>query len=268
MKKIGLIFCLSLLIIPIPAKVIAATPNFAKIISDSDISDAGYHQINNCSTKREFDADSDDWLIVSEKGKLQNYTLAYKTDGGSCTDIGSKKDVICVAGYAKTENHGERKNTCFKADRGWAGSWLPGNDNWTLDNQTPLADCPLAPNSWTKESADKTAVFVTADDKVITTKSGKPVRSLNTNNLVGTYNIKCIAYVCVDMNNNITYGEANGLCKQIPAENPNNNGSTGGNGSAGGNTSLVQHRNSVDAYLRNLKPKCTTANATNYNSGI
>lgn len=238
MKKILTLFCTLLGITPSAF----AGPTLSKEIPDSSVSDIGYFHKGNCITERDFKPSSDDWLVVSERGALQNFTVAYKVDGGKCSDIGGTKDTICVAGYAQHEQL-TRKNSCFFADRAWAGSWLPGNDTWKLDSQAPLLDCPTNGNTWTKEGPDKIAVFVKQDDSIITTKSGKPVRSLNTRSIASSYNVKCIAYVCVDTQNNnrISYGNPDGTCSKSSSASDFQDDSSSG-----------KHRNSVQQYLNAL----------------
>ena len=237
MKK-NIFAFLCLFFVSVPSAFAALT--ISKEIPDSSVSDIGYFHKGNCKTERNFKASSDDWLVVSDKGALQNFTVAYKVDGGKCSDIGKSKDAICVAGFAQLEQK-TYKNTCFHANRAWAGSWLPGNDEWELDAQAPLPDCPIDGKSWTAAGPDKIAVFVKRNNSIITTKSGKPVRSLNTASIVNDYDVKCIAYVCVDtMNSNhITYGNADGSCGK----------------SSNSNT---KYRNTVKPYLDALG-NCATA---------
>ncbi len=214
MKKFLVIFGIFCLI----TNCCYSAPNLSKIIDNNEINDAGYHELRNCKLQRNTDPDEDNWLLVPEKGTLKDYAPGYNVNNGACSDYGDD-DVICVAGYSKHTDFKERKNTCYKASR---KDWITigiGNDNWHLDDQTPLPDCPL--NPWTKEGDTKIAVFVDKNDKIITSKDGRPARSLNTsgNNVrENPFNAKCVAYICQDPMDDtvITYGEADGSCPTGP----------------------------------------------------
>ena len=231
-----------------------SAPILTNTIDDSNVSDAGYYHKGKCITERNIES-NDDWLLLYEMGQLHSaLTLGYKCDGRKCSDIGNSKDVICVAGYSSTVSNGDRKNTCYAASRGWGGSILPGNDTWKLDSQTPLPDCPISSTNWTKEGPNKIGVFVTTDGKIITTTTGRPVRSINTQNIRSEYKVKCVAYVCVDIDNNITYGNDDGSCdnteSQIPIPpqpSPKKNTDDASRG--------AKHIDIVTPYLNGLKQK-------------
>jgi len=234
MKKLFVIFCLLLTRV---AFADTDSPQLLKSVNDSDINDVGYMNKGNCKVDRNVDADSDDWVLVPERGSTENFILGYKTDGGACSDIAGSNDVVCVAGKAKY-NGTVHNNTCFQADRGWAGSWLPGNDSWKIySGQSPLKYCKTGGTyKWTPEGRGKTAVFVDSKGKVLTTTNGKIVRSLQGLYPFTTYDILCVAWVCVGDDNEITYGNANGDCGDDYGPNQDNS----------------KHMNTVQPYLNAL----------------
>lgn len=206
-------------------------------VPESDVNNMGYMDKGNCKLRYDIKTDEDDWVLVPGRNTWNSgYSQGYITHGGACSDIGSSNDVVCVAGTATYDNR-PYNNTCFNADRGWLGSVGPGNDNWRPQGNVP--DCPVRKNSWTKPGQSKTAVFVTEDDKIIVTQNKKrPVRSLHGANAFSAYNVKCVAYVCVDNENHITYGDENGEC--ITA----------------GTTDSNTHMESIAPYLKALDASC------------
>lgn len=234
MKKVLLsIFCL---IFGFNQTCIAAITLNALNIPDATINNLGYMDKGNCKLRYDIATDNDDWVLVPGRNRWDSdYTQGYKTDGGACTDIGHT-DYVCIAGQS-TYNGTKYLNSCFKADRGWAGSWLPGNDNWKNNGNIP--DCSTNQNTWTKAGPNKIAVFVNKTDSIITDTKKIPLRSVQGDNVINQYNIKCVAYVCIDDNNRITYGDKNGECNNSLQDS-------------------APHMNTTTQYLNALQNTCST----------
>ena len=232
MKKILFIFT----VIFATTRGCIAAITLSPTVSDSDIMETGYMNQGNCKIRYDIKKDEDDWVLVPGRNRWNaDYNSGYKVDGGACTDIGHT-DVVCVAGTATYDNQ-PYNNTCFKADRGWAGSLLPDNDNWKIYADIP--ECKQTKNSWTKAGSNKIAVFVNNKNEIIVTKTQKrPVRSVQGTNAISAYNIKCVAYVCVDDQNRITYGDENGECPDS------------------GTTDSNPHMESIAPYLKALDASC------------
>ena len=269
MKKLFVIFTVCFLCaICTPKHAYSIEMSFS---SDLTLDSNGYAYKDDCKVVSSQCDDSDDCLHI---GRTNTCYIA--------DDDGSEKFCemhgVCVLGTT--------------VDRKWArtytnaclGSYVfQGDDKWVFNKQT-IQDCPNYPNN----STTKQPAFLTNSNKILTDKDGKVAKSIVSAKgnkvtfmpvsvlkrqfelVLYDYNIKCVAYICINSDGKYTEpcddGTCSANCNNAGGGADDNSGGSapggndGGNdgGENGGNANAKEpddnkiHRHTVDPWLNAL----------------
>lgn len=264
MKKIFMIFavCFNTTSVFATAGDPINTPSQFEILSGYNFtSNRGYNYMKDgtCAVTTRSNDRANEYLYAANT----NTGSAYEADTTQCPN----NTQICILGYSTVEND-TKTNHCWHADvpRGLGG------DSWISDKS--LENC--SGGKWTPRSANKIPVFVNNRGQILATAptytSGNLVDSLIGTDVVNDFDIKCVAYICIESDNSLSYGCQDGSCTDgcpdddttppapdpdpapdpvdpspapvpdpVPTPTPTNDG---------------PHKNTVQPYLDALKAKC------------
>lgn len=202
MKKIFMIF----------AVFVGFAPAFATsgdLIPDSDFQKLVSFRYKKIGGKNYMQKDTCD-VMLRTRDRANEYLYANNTNTGYSYEADSARcphnTQICILGYSTVENE-TKTNSCWHADvpRGMSG------DLWKPDGT--IADC--SGGKWTPKSSKKVPVFVNTQNKILVTsgtKSGNIIDSLIGTNITNDFDVKCVAYVCIELDYSISYGCNDGTC--------------------------------------------------------
>ncbi len=208
--------------------------------------------------------DGDCAVTTRSNDRANEYLYAANTNTGSAYEADTNQcpnnTQICILGYSTVEND-TKTNHCWHADvpRGLGG------DSWKSDKS--LEDC--SGGKWTPRRANKTPVFVNNRGQILVTAPtytyGNLVDSLIGTDVVNDFDIKCVAYICIENDYSLSYGCQDGSCTDgcpdddttPPASDSVDSSPVPGTDPAPTpSTPNIQHRDTVKPYLDALDAKC------------
>lgn len=245
MKKICIFLYMFLGFIPY---AFARSGDLVQLSKTSSISSSGnFMTAGNCRP-RTYSGTGDEYLYV---GNTPGSGTGYEADNGDC----AQPTQICVVGSSVSDDD-TGFNSCWQSKE--TGMTFLGefgtDDEWQKTEVIP--DCPTGDkNKWTKNSSDprKVPVFVTTDNTVLTTAS--PIYLLKTivgTNVKQTMHIQCIAYVCKNSDDTISYGCPDGSCADPCPNSATSDDTPSDNSNPDSDPNAAKHRKTVQSYLQIL----------------
>lgn len=197
--------------------------------SDLYLDENGFEIRGTCRVQTKC-TNTDDRLQIARTGKC------YIADNDGNEKHCRKNQLVCITGVSEEPEHAIRTtNGCWWSKTGMDDRWetIPTS----VSAQVQIPDC-----TGFSKGGGKQPAFMNRSDQLITDATGKLAKSIVSNSsdaLNVRNNIKCIAYVCVDQNNNAVNPAPDGTCDY----NPNNDG---------GNTDNSVRKNHAQKYLNAL----------------